>query len=222
MEEDLSSISHLCGVNIIQKIKNDILMISTPKFRRLRSKTDLQEFSNHYCHASGLPIPKSYLQNPINYVFGIYLNKQLIGGFILGNSTAFRTLDFFASKRNQPTIQQQLGQLEAYTEICCFFIDREFRTNTRFNFFVWLTMTYALKRYGKKYFLFGTCSRSLARLYAKTPKSIPIHEDFIDGKATFIFKARRNKCVHGMLEIMAYKFRRRLKLIKQKRNLSSI
>ena len=197
-------------------------MISTPKFRRLRSKTDLQEFSNHYCQASGLPIPQSYLQNPINNVFGIYFNKQLIGGFILGNSTAFRTLDFFATKTNRPKVQQKLGQLESYTEICCFYIDREFRTKTRFNFFVWLAMTYALKRYGKKYFLFGTCSRSLARLYATTPKSIPIHEDIMEGKATFIFKARRNTCVLGMLEIITYKFRRRLKLNKQKRKVSAI
>jgi len=196
-------------------------MFSTPKFKRLRSTTDLQAFSNHYCKASGLPIPESYLENSINYVFGIYLGKRLIGGFILGNSTDFRTLDFFASKTNQPKIQQQLGELEAYTEICCFFIDRKFRTNTRFNFFVWLTMTYALKRYGKKYFLFGTCSRSLARLYATTPKSIPIHEDFMEGKATFIFKALRNTCVQGMLEIMAYKFRRRVALKKRKRNFSS-
>jgi len=214
--------SHLCIINIIQGIKTDILMISTPIFRRLKSKLDLQEFSNHYCKASGLPIPESYLHDPVNYVFGIYFDKKLIGGFILGNSPSFRTVDFFASKSNQANVNQTLGCLEEYTEICCFYIDRAFRAKSRFNFFVWLTMTYALKRYGKKHFLFGTCSRSLARLYAKTPKSIPIHQDLIDGKATFIFKAKRDKCIIGMFEIIAYKMKRTLVLNKQKRRLSAI
>ena len=187
-------------------------MFSTPTFKRITTTIDLQDFSTNYCNASGLPIPDSYLHNPDNYVFGIYYRKQLIGGFILGNCTEFRTIDFFARKSNQERVVQELGQLEEYTEICCFYIDREFRTKTRFNFFVWLTMTYALKRYGKNNFLFGTCSRSLARLYAQTPKSVPVHRDLINQKATFIFKAKRSHCISGMLEIIAYKFKRTKRL----------
>ena len=134
----------------------------------------------------------------------------------------FRTIALFASKNNRAIIHQQLGNLEDYKEICCFYIDRKFRIKTKFNFFVWLSMTYALKRYGKKYFLFGTCSQSLARLYAQTPKSIPIHQNLINDKATFIFKASRNTCIMGMLEIIAAKFKRGLRLNKQKRKFSAI
>ena len=197
-------------------------MFLTPKFKRIQSTSELNEFSNNYCKASGLPIPKMYLHNPNNNVFGIYFNKQLIGGFVLGNSTSFRTIELFANKNNRANLRQQLGHLTEYTEICCFYIDGNFRTKTRINFFVWLTMTYALKRYGKKNFLFGTCSRSLARLYAQTPHSIPIHQDSIDDKETFIFKAKRNKCILGMLEIMIYKFKRTLKLKKRRGHLTAV
>ncbi len=197
-------------------------MFSIPKFRRIQSKSDLQEFATRYGKASGLPIPDSYLYNPNTLVFGIYYAQQLIGGFILGNSAKFRTVDAFASKHKQAEVEQQLGHLEEYTEICCFYIDRKFRTKTSINFFVWLAMTYALQRYGKKYFLFGTCSRSLARLYATTSKSIPVHQDLINGKATFIFKAKRSQSAMGMLEIIAYKFKRTLKLKKRLGRLTAV
>ena len=197
------------------KNQNYHLMFSTPRFRRIQSPSALKAFSAQYCKASGLAIPDAYLCKPNNFVFGIYYDQQLIGGFILGNHTEFRTVEVFASKRKRAEVEQQLGHLEEYTEICCFYIDRKFRAKARYNFFVWLMMTYALKRYGKQYFLFGTCSRSLARLYAQTPKSIPIHRDFIDGKATFIFKAQRNQSLSGMLEIIAYKLKRTLRLKKQ-------
>lgn len=187
-------------------------MFSLPTFKRIKSKSELQEFSKRYCKASGLPIPESFLYNPNNNVFGIYHANQLIGGFILGNSASFRTIELFASENKQEEVYQQLNNTQDYTEICCFYIDRNYRTKTSFNFFVWLAMTFALKRYGRKYFIFGTCSRSLARLYAKTPKSVPIHEDFINRKSTFIFKAKRHHSVTGMLEIIAYKFKRTLKL----------
>jgi len=192
-------------------------MFSIPQFKKIKAPATLQEFSNNYCKASGLPIPDQFLNNPDNHVFGIYFQKQLIGGFILGNSSEFRTVELFANELKQGEIYQQLGNKTEYTEICCFYIDRKFRTNTKFNFFVWLAMTYALKRYGRNYFLFGTCSRSLARLYSRTPKSIPLHEDYINGKATFIFKANRSVCIIGMLEIILYKLKRTFKLTKKSR-----
>ncbi|MEM9548455.1 MAG: hypothetical protein AAGA77_20895 [Bacteroidota bacterium] len=182
-----------------------------PTLQQITAKDKLDTFSKMYFSCSGLPIPKEYMTNEKNRVFAIYWRKKIIGGFILGRDTNFRTIQFFAKQEKQQSVISKLEELEKYTEITCFWIGRKNRTNTFLNIFVWLSMTYALRMYGTEYFLFGTCSRSLARLYAQTPKSIQIHRDRINKKATFIFKAHRSTCVTGMLEIISHKVKRIIK-----------
>ncbi len=191
-----------------------------PQFRQIKAKDALQHFAKVYLNCSGLPIPDSYLYNPNNRVFGIYWKKALIGGFILGNGSEFRTINVFAKAESHDELYQILGEKSDYTEICCFWIKRQFRTKTALNIFVWLSMTYAPKTYGTKCFLFGTCSRPLARLYGQTPKSILIHEDQIKNKSTFVFWAKRSTCVIGMLEIIGYKLKRAFKISSGKSNRS--
>lgn len=186
-----------------------------PQMKQIETKENLQNFAQVYKNCSGLPIPSAYLYNPNNHVFGIYWKKNLIGGFILGRGSEFRTIEIFAKQEKQAGVYNQLEDISRYTEICCFWIQRKFRTKNILNLFIWLAMTYALKRYGTKYFLFGTCSRSLARLYGQTEKSIMIHRDFINKKPTFIFWAKRSSCVTGMLEIISFKLSRMLKLSKK-------
>jgi len=182
-----------------------------PTLKQITSKDKLDAFSKMYFGCSGLPIPEEYMTNEMNRVFAIYLGNKIIGGFILGRDTNFRTIEFFAKPEKQPFVVSKLEELKKYTEITCFWISRKNRTNTFLNIFTWLSMTYALRMYGTEYFLFGTCSRSLARLYAQTPKSIQIHRDRINSKATFIFKAHRSTCVTGMFEIISHKIKRMVK-----------
>lgn len=189
-------------------------MISIPHFNQIKSKQALREFSKTYLKASGLPIPDSYLYHSKNKIFGIYWKQEFIGGFILGNCPEFRTIDVFSEASYHQRIYAQMEQPTEYTEITCFWIKRKFRTNTTLNFFTWLAMSYALKKSDTKYFLFGTCSRSLARLYATTSKSILLHQDYINNKPTFIFWAKRSTCVLGILEILLFKTRRRFGLMK--------
>lgn len=184
-----------------------------PKFKQITDKNQLKAYSKKYFACSGLPIPEEYMINPINRVYAIFWKGDLIGGFILGRDTNFRTIQFFAKEHKQEGVIAQLGDLNKYTEICCFWIQRKYRTNTFLNMFVWLCMTYALRMHGTQYFLFGTCSRSLARLYGQTSKSIQIHRDRINNKATFIFRAHRSTCVTGMLEIISHKLKRTIKTI---------
>lgn len=188
-----------------------------PKMKQIKNETELQFFAQIYFKNSGLPIPDEYLYNSNNMVFGIYWNNQLIGGFILGRGHEFRTISLFAKETKQDAIYNQLEDRAKYTEICCFWIMRNVRTNTYLNFFIWLAMTYALKRYGTPYFIFGTCSRSLARLYGQTQKSELINRDFINKKPTFIFQAKRSSCVTGMLEIISFKLKRVIKVSRKQR-----
>jgi len=183
-------------------------MFSLPQLTQIKGEKNLQEFANIYFKCSSLPIPDTYLYNPKNRIFGIYWKKELIGGFILGNCSEFRTIDVFAKTESQEMIYNNLDSSSNYTEITCFWIKRNFRRKTSLNFFTWLSMAYALKKYGTKYFLFGTCSRSLARLYGTTEKSILLHRDFINKKPTFIFWAKRQGCISGILEIVLFKLKR--------------
>jgi len=191
-------------------------MFNLPQLKLIKERKELQDFSNFYGKASGLPVPMSFLQNCDNNVFGIYYKGQLIGGYILGNGPSFRTVAYFAKDSEQPNVKEELGDLSMYTEICCFWIEKSMRVKSKVNFFTWLAMTYSLKMYGNKYFLFGTCSRSLARLYGQTPKSILIHKDRVNRKSTFIFKAKRSTCVLGMFEIIIHKLRRTASLSKRR------
>ncbi len=186
-----------------------------PTFRQITTKDELNTFSKLYFNCSGLPIPEEYMTNEMNRVFAIYWRNKLTGGFILGRDINFRTIRFFAKPKKQTSVISQLDELSKYTEITCFWIDKKNRTNTFLNIFIWLSMTYALRIYGTQYFLFGTCSRSLARLYGQTSKSIQIHRDRINNKSTFIFKAHRSSCIIGMLEIISHKIRRMVKTIKK-------
>lgn len=187
-------------------------MFNLPQSKLIKDRTELQNFSTHYGLASGLPVPIQFLQDSNNNVFGIYYKGDLIGGYILGNGPSFRTVEYFAKEEERENVCELLGDLSAYTEICCFWIEKSMRSNSKFNFFTWLAMTYSLKVYGNKYFLFGTCSRSLARLYGQTPKSVLIHRDRVNKKTTFIFRAKRRTCITGMFEIILHKLRRIISL----------
>lgn len=187
-----------------------------PTLLQLQTTASRENFSEIYCKASGLPIPESYLHHPNNRVFGVYKNQELIGGYILGNGSNFRTIALFAQEDKHDMLYEQLEHKELYTEICCFWIKKEVRTKTTLNFFIWLTMAYALKRYGTPYVIFGTCSRSLAQLYSSTSKVKFLSEDIVKRKSTFIFWSKQRYAISGISEIVFHKLKRVLKMAKTK------
>ena len=187
-------------------------MKTLPRLRRLTSTPDYQAFAQKYEQCSKLPVPQDYLE--ANHVFGIYLKNYLIGGFILGCGAPLRTVRFFAQADKQDQIYQQLGAPNTFTEICCFWIDSGYRKKTTINYFIWISMAYALKRYGTANIIFGTNSSRLAALYSTTKRSIFLHQDRINRKSTYIFTAARRGCVKGILEIVYFKFKRKLQLEK--------
>lgn len=183
-------------------------MFYLPRLKQIQAPAQLQAYSTEYEACSGLPIPAEYLQASANRVFGLFYQGELVGGFVLGSQTDFRTIQFFAAAERQAALYDEMGALDQYTEITCFFIKKQFRTNTFLNFSTWLGMTYAIRRYGKQQLLFGTNSPSLARLYSQTHRSVPFHEDRVNGKPTFVFRGERHHSVMGMLAIMRHKLQR--------------
>lgn len=186
-------------------------MLNFPKFRKLSTAQALDFYANTYEKCSGLPVPMAYLES--NHVFGIYLDNKMIGGFILGSGEQLRTIEFFAAPEVHEKLYTQMEAPNSYTEICCFWIDRAYRRKTSINYFIWVSMAYALKKYGTEHIVFGTCSRRLAALYSATPRSIFLHSDFIKNKQTFIYVARKKGCVGGILQIVYHKLKRLLHLV---------
>jgi len=193
-----------------------------PVMRPLRTQKSREIFSDIYFKASGLPIPDNYLHDPNNIVLGIHWNQELIGGFILGKSSHLRTIELFAKEDKHELLYKQLQDKGLFTEICCFWIKKEVRTKTALNFFIWLSMAYALKRYATAHIVFGTCSRSLARLYAVTSKVKFLSQDFINRKPTFIFWGKQRYAISGISEIVFYKLKRVLKIVKKSNSLVNI
>jgi hypothetical protein len=187
-------------------------MFNLPSLRELTSAAQRHHFAKTYTACSGLPVPEEFAQAATNQIFGMYAGDKLIGGFILGHGPAFRTIAVFAGERHQPNLYDRFSTNASCTEICCFFIASAYRRSTFYNFSTWAAMIYAQVKHGREIFLFGTCSRSLAKLYGQTEKTILIHEDVLDGKPTFIFWGERRSCVQGMLKIMSHKLRRVIKI----------
>lgn len=192
-------------------------MITLPTLSRLESQASLDSYAATYFQSSGLPIPEDYLINQNNRVYGIFLKRQLIGGFILGKGDELRTLEVFANGEAREQLYEMLGDVRSFTEITCFWIDPAFRQHTQINNFIWVALAFVLKRFGEKNILFGTCSSSLARLYGITPKSRLIHRDNINGKRTFIFQSKRSNSNIGFWEILRYKWKRTAEIKRHRR-----
>lgn len=185
-------------------------MLHLPKFRKLSTIQELEFYAETYEQCSGLPVPMTYLE--ANQVFGIYLQGKMVGGFILGSGEQLRTIEFFAAPEIHEQLYTRMETPDSYTEICCFWIDRTYRRKTSINYFIWVSMAYALKKYGSKNIIFGTCSPRLAALYSATPRSVFLHSDFIKNKQTFIFIAKKKGCIGGILQIVYHKLKRLLQI----------
>ncbi len=193
--------------------------IRIPALKKLTNPAELSQYGATYFQCSGLPIPPAYLQSTSNRVYGIYYNRQMIGGFILGKGATLRTLEVFAQPDARQRLYQELGVTSECTEITCFWIAPQFRRNTMLNTFVWLCLGFTLSRFGAPNVIFGTCSASLAKLYSTTPKAILIHQDRMNGKNTFIFRGDRQVSVRAFADILRHKWARLIQI--QSRRISA-
>jgi len=193
-------------------------MYNIPQIKRLQSQNDLQQYASIYCECSGLPVPMEYLSSASNRVYGVFLKKKMIGGFILGRGSSMRTLEVFAQPEARLKLYQSIGPVTDFTEITCFWIAADLRKNTALNTFVWLALAFCLRRFGTPRILFGTCSSSLARLYGVTPKSVLIHRDRMNGKRTYIFQSERSVSLQGFMEILRFKLSRTARISKNRQS----
>ena len=181
-----------------------------PRFKKLKSVNQFTQYANTYYQCSGLGVPEEYLRT--NQVFAIYVQKKMIGGFVLGSGTSLRTIEYFAATDNKPGLYENIGPGDTCTEICCFWIDPQYQNKTMLNYFIWFCLAIALKRYSKAKVVFGTQSPRLAALYGATLRSVLIHKDRVNKKRTFIFRGRKRDSIVGISQILWYKAKRILQV----------
>ncbi|MEM9260365.1 MAG: hypothetical protein AAGA62_12015 [Bacteroidota bacterium] len=187
-------------------------MLSFPTFRQLSTPTERLQYAAQYEACSGLPVPSDYLLSKENQVFGIFYQKTLIGGFLLGFGQDSRTVRLFARSEAQANVLDALGCADNYSELCCLWLARKYRATFLINTFTWLIILYALLRFANPCLVFGTCSRGLARLYASSKRVHLLHEDVINRKPTYIFTGQKHNYLVGILNILLHKYSRKLRL----------
>ena len=185
-------------------------MMYLPLFNKMNNVSEFELFAQKYQECSGFNVDMDYFTS--NQVFGIYHKKQLIGGFVLGQGAALRTVEVFAGEESRAALYQQIQAAGVPTEMCCFWMDAAYRKHTVLNFFIWGCVAYALQVYGTPLLVFGTCSARLARLYSSASESMVIHTDFIHQKQTFVFMGPRKYCLLGVWQILSYKTKRLLNM----------
>ena len=189
-------------------------MLAVPKLKCIINDSEIRRFQEVYTKNSGLAIPFEYLK--AHRVFGVYHRNQLIGGYILGNGPEFRTIQLFAQTSSHDQLKKDFDLKNPYTEICCYWIHKNYQTKTSINFFIWMALSITLKMYGHTHVMFGTNSRRLAALYATTKESKVIHRDRINNKNTFIFKGSSKNCISGIFNIVLGKAMRTLQIRKKR------
>ncbi len=165
-------------------------------------------FRQLYHDLSGLDIPGSFLCE--NRVYGFYHRSRLIGGFILAENPALRTIEVFAQCDNRSPLYSKINDLGRCTEVCCFWMSLAYRKRAGVNAYAWLVMAlYGSLRFRSKMILFGTNSTGLAKMYAYPKNSLLFHRDRIEDKETYIFIAKRIHFFAGVFTIVWSKLMRR-------------
>ena len=170
--------------------------------RKVKGQEDLLIFKEKYESNSGLELPIEYLDRSNVYVF--VNKKEIIAGFILGQTIPLRTIELFSSEHYKQRLTNDFSK-EIYCEVCCFWIDQSHRKSQFNNLMIWLKMAYTVKKQSKRFIVFGTNSRGLAELYGYPKNSLLLHKDRICNRDTFIFLARRTDFANGVWEIVLSK-----------------
>lgn len=181
-------------------------MKNLPKITRLTSESAIQTYAKAYQRVSRSAVPAAYLRQA--NVYAVIVNQKIIGGFALANGPRFRTISLFMQEEEQEQFYKQMNQTNQFTELTCYWMNRKAQKKVLLNLYVWVSLAVILKLKCKSYILFGTSSKSLARLYSQTPRAMLLHQGRSRGRNAFIFAGKRKECLRGILEVVASKLRR--------------
>jgi hypothetical protein len=180
--------------------------------RKIEDEVLLREFLRKYIGASGLDVTLDFLKGRQVYA-AFNMKNRMCGGFVLGSSNPYRTIEVFASESSRTGLYKSLEGVSC-CEINCFWLSVK---NGKGFWSYWFWILFAFKVYAQKekIVIFGTIARSLANIYGYPTRSYLLHsEDMMFGgrmRTSWIFSCHRTYFLKGVMEIFAYKLKNKNK-----------
>ena len=166
----------------------------------LKSDLEITAFKEAYETLSGLTVPFKYLKE--SNVYGCKIKGQMVGGYVLSGITDLRTIKVFTNLESRERATRIIKEFGNHCEVCCFWMNYEYRSKFWFNGLLWMKMAWDVKNRSEKMILFGTNSRGLAKVYGFPKNSILLITDEVNEKKTFIFLAERKHFFEGVWSIV--------------------
>ena len=176
--------------------------------RKITNKNLLGEFRDKYRQASGLDVPVRFLESRAVYAT-FNRENRMCGGFVLGSTGQFRTIEVFASESSKPALYE-FAEKTTCCEVNCFWLSVKNRRGF-WSYWFWLLFAFKVYRQKEKIIIYGTIARSFANIYGYPKRSRLLHSEELvfDGKlrTSWIFTCARSYFLKGVMEIFVYKFR---------------
>jgi hypothetical protein len=191
--------------------KRTNLFSSLSKILFLKKITDehlLKEFRAKYIGVSGLNVSEEFLKERTVYA-AFNLKNRMCGGFVLGNTNPYRTIEVFAGEANKKKLYDFVKGT-SYCELNCFWLSVKNRKGF-WGYWFWLLFAIKVSMQKEKMLMYGTIAKSLANIYGYPKKSKLLHNEelMFDGtmRTSWIFIGARTDFFVGVLETFIYKFR---------------
>jgi hypothetical protein len=202
--------------------KRTYLFSNLSKILFLKKITDehlLKDFRAKYISVSGLNVSEEFLKERTVYAAFNFKNR-MCGGFVLGNTNPYRTIEVFAGEENKKKLYEFVKGT-SYCELNCFWLSVKNRKGF-WGYWFWLLFAIKVSMQKEKMLMYGTIAKSLANIYGYPKKSKLLHKEelMFDGtmRTSWIFIGARTDFFVGVLETFIYKFRNNnKKTVKYKR-----
>ncbi|HEY6503924.1 MAG TPA: hypothetical protein VIZ28_08130 [Chitinophagaceae bacterium] len=191
--------------------KRMYLFPNLSKILFLKKITDehlLKDFRAKYISVSGLNVSEDFLKERTVYA-AFNLKNRMCGGFVLGNTNPYRTIEVFAGEESKKKLYDFV-EGTSYCELNCFWLSVKSRKGF-WGYWFWLLFAVKVSMQKEKMLMYGTIAKSLANIYGYPKKSKLLHKEelMFDGtmRTSWIFIGARTDFFVGVLETFIYKFR---------------
>lgn len=164
--------------------------------RIISDRDTLFHFQHKYKIVSGLDIPKSYLLT--RKVYGVYQRDVLIGGFIIGDLTPFRTLKVFASEEAGSELISKFNRIKCI-ELTCVWGEKS-KMNAFLGSLYWLEIGRIIQMQKAEMVLFGTNKEGLKKnIYDLLIKTRIVSNEHINGINNYVYISVRKYMLLAIL-----------------------
>lgn len=176
--------------------------------RKISQDHELREFRDKYIAVSGLNVPMDFLKTRSVYA-AFNLRNRMCGGFVLGSTNPYRTIDVFAGEQNKKKLNDYIKGT-SYCELNCLWLSVRYRKGILCYWF-WILFALKVSKQPESMLIYGTIAKSLADIYGYPRKSKLLHKEELmfsnKMRPSWIFIGAKSDFFVGVLETFIYKFK---------------